>query len=175
METQDNQSKTWYANMFPQGTVVASETYGPKLYVVESVSKDPRTEFCLNVRELLNGETPNDTLEELYPAWVNEIVTRGTGPLIRKKHFTKWHFPKNTVFEVDYSLHHGPEYDAGQRVETLKFEAISVEVDVDGDYVVRRQLHDDGTHGGFLDCICPSHVNRIIKRGPGNVVVNSLR
>lgn len=87
-ETEFRNVKSWYPNMFPQGTVVSSGLYDATLYVVESVREDRHAQFCLNVRELIDGELPSSSVEELYPAWVDKIVTRGDGPLMRVKLFT---------------------------------------------------------------------------------------
>ena len=169
-ETEFRNVKSWYPNMFPQGTVVSSGLYDSTFYVVESVREDRHAQFCLNVRELIDGETPSSSVEELYPAWVDKIVTRGNGPLMRVKLFTPWHFPEGTIFEVHYDLYSGDLYDAGQRVEILTFEAGSITVDDEGYYrIICRCILPSGIQTNYTDTICVNHVDKIIKRGQGNV------
>lgn len=171
-ETEFRNVKSWYPNMFPQGTVVSSGQYDATLYVVESVREDRHAQFCLNVRELIDGELPSSSVEELYPAWVDKIVIRGDGPLARKKLFTPWHFPRGTVFEVHNNVYSGPLYDAVQTVEITTYEASEVITDDEGYYyVIGEVIHSDGTVG-HLDRVCVNHVDKIVKRGQGNVRVS---
>ena len=171
-ETEFRNVKSWYPNMFPQGTVVSSGLYDSTFYVVESVREGRHNQFCLNVREMPDGKTPDEMVEELYPAWVDRIVTRGSGPLVRQKLFTPWHFPRGTIFEVHYNLHNGSLYEAGERVEVLTFEANEVSMDDEGFYRISCRIVDGkGLNYNYTESICVVHVDRIIKRGPGNAVV----